>query len=116
MEAVEGGVAVGALVLIQSAMSVVSQVISLVNAETVEVQEDVKVVARLGTEGAQVMAAEVTVHVVSLLGVAVCHLVVATIAGHLTVDVTRFHTLMEMASETDTGAGTEDNKLASAVC
>ncbi|KAG9139950.1 hypothetical protein Leryth_010479 [Lithospermum erythrorhizon] len=91
VEAVEGGVVAVAPVLIQKCYESVVR-------------------ARSFCSWNALNRGEVTVPVAGLLDVAVFHLVVMTIRGHLTVDVKRCHIRMEMALETDTeaGAGTED--------
>lgn len=79
-------------------MSVVSPVILPVNAACVGLLEDDVVAAPKGIAGAQVMDVGVTVHMGDLLDVAVCHLVVAAIAGHHhhIVDVRSCHLPTEM--------------------
>ena len=87
----------------------VNQVILLVSAERVGVQEleDVEVGALLDTAGAQVMVVGVTVHVGVPLGAEARHHVVAAIAVlHIEVEK-KLHMLMEMDLESVTEAEAE---------
>lgn len=95
--------------LIWSAMSVVSLVILLVNAECEEVQVlvNVEVVALLDIGGAQVMVAGVIVLVDVPPNAEACHLVAVVIADLHTVEEMKFLIPMEMVSGTESEAGAE---------
>lgn len=89
-------------------MSVVSQVILLVNAACVAVLVDVVAAVLLDTAGVQVMVGGVTVLVGDHQNIAVCRRVGAALAGHHhIVDVRSCHMPMEMVSGNAAEAGAE---------
>lgn len=103
------GVEVDLEALIWSATNVVNQVILLVSAERVGVQEqeDVEVGALLDTAGAQVMVVGVTVLVGVPLDAEARHHVVAAIAVLHIAAEKKLHMLMEMDLESVTEAEAE---------
>lgn len=89
-------------------MSVVSQVILLVNAACVAVLVDVVAAVLLDTAGVQVMVGGVTVLVGDPQNIAVCRRVGAALAGHHhIVDVRSCHMPTEMVSGNAAEAGAE---------
>lgn len=105
------GVVVALVVLIWSAMSVVSLVILPVNAVCVVVQGDVVAAVR-DIAGAQVMDEGVTALVGDPQDAAVCHLVGVAIADHhRTVGVRSCHMPTEMVQGIVAEAGVEQWKL-----